>query len=113
MEEEVLKKGAVKSMSKEYMNTYEEIKSKKPIRLGELVGGEENSFYIAKSENEVYELSPLAYYVWMVCDGDHTVEELIKTASEEIDVDESDIIEPFIIALTSLLKVELVKYVDQ
>lgn len=107
-----MKKEVVRNMSKEYMGTYEEIKNKKPMRLGEFVGGEENSFYVAKSENEVYELSPLAYYVWMVCDGDHTVEELIKAASEEIDVDENDIIEPFIIALTSLVKAELVKYVD-
>lgn len=99
-------------MSREYFDMYEEVKGKKPLRLGELIGGEENSFYIAKSEEEVYELSPLAYYVWMICDGEHTVEELIRSASEEIDVEESDIIEPFMIALTSLMKAELVKYVD-
>ncbi|RLG81576.1 MAG: PqqD family protein [Thermoprotei archaeon] len=89
---------------------WEEIKDRKPIRQGTLLGGEEDKYYVAKSEEEVYELSALAYYIWLICDGEHTVGELADRMSREIEVEKNEVIEPLILALNSLARVELVRY---
>ncbi|MEM4756787.1 MAG: hypothetical protein QW254_01930 [Desulfurococcaceae archaeon] len=45
------------------LSKYNEIKSLKPTRQGGFIGANEDKFYIALSEEDVYELSPLTYYV--------------------------------------------------
>ncbi len=89
---------------------WEEIRDKKPVRQGVFLGEEEEKFYVAKSEKEIYELSALVYYVWLICDGEHSVEELAQRMSKEVDVAYEEVLEPLIIALNSLSNVELVKY---
>jgi hypothetical protein len=95
---------------KDFKAKYEEMKNLKPLRQGTFVGEEEEKFYIAKSEEEVYELSPLAYYIWLLCDGEHTVEEVAQTLSKDVNVELEDVIEPLIAVLESLHNVKLVGY---
>ena len=87
-----------------------ELKDKKPMRQGLFLGEENDKFYVAKSENEIYELSALVYYVWLISDGEHTVEELVDRMSHDIQVERDEVIEPLVLALNSLSKVDLIKY---
>ncbi|MGC9122242.1 MAG: PqqD family protein [Thermogladius sp.] len=89
---------------------YEEIRGLKPLRQGSFLGEEGEKFYVAKSEEEVYELSPLAYYVWLLCDGEHTVEDVANTLSSEVNMPLEDIVEPLVEVLESLHGAQLVVY---
>ncbi|AFK51244.1 hypothetical protein TCELL_0820 [Thermogladius calderae 1633] len=89
---------------------YEEIRALKPLRQGTFLGEEGEKFYVAKSEEEVYELSPLAYYIWLLCDGEHTVEDVANTISSEVNMPLEDIVEPLVEVLESLHGAQLVVY---
>ncbi|MEL9908497.1 MAG: PqqD family protein [Desulfurococcus sp.] len=94
----------------EALNRFNELKDVKPVRQGEFLGEEQEKFYVALSEEEVYELSPLAYYIWVMCDGEHTVNELAESISKEAQVDFKDVIEPLVMALDQLHEAKLVNY---
>ncbi|MET1160315.1 MAG: PqqD family protein [Thermoprotei archaeon] len=96
----------------DFNKLWEDLRHRKPIRNGIPLGGEEDKYYVAKSEEEIYELSALAYYIWLLCDGEHTVDEIADRMSMDIDIDKNDVIEPLVIALNSLAEVNLVNYVD-
>ncbi len=93
----------------DYTKEYEEIKDHKPKRAGSFLGEEQEKFYVAKSEKEIYELSALAYYVWLLCDGEHTVGEIAAKISEDVQVDIKEVIEPLVMSLKSLGEVGLIE----
>jgi hypothetical protein len=97
-------------VAREVLERYNAIKDVMPERRGDLIGFERDKFYVALSEEEVYELSPLAYYVWALCSGDLTVEEIAHQISEGADVDINVVIEPLLIVLEELKKAGLVVY---
>jgi hypothetical protein len=97
-------------VAREVLERYNAIKDVVPERRGDLIGFERDKFYVALSEEEVYELSPLAYYVWALCSGDLTVEEIAHQISEGADVDINMVIEPLLIVLEELKKAGLVVY---
>ena len=97
-------------VAREVLERYNAIKDATPERRGDLIGFERDKFYVALSEEEVYELSPLAYYVWALCSGDLTVEEIAHQISEGADVDINMVIEPLLIVLEELKKAGLVVY---
>jgi hypothetical protein len=97
-------------VAREVLERYNAIKDVVPERRGDLIGFERDKFYVALSEEEVYELSPLAYYVWALCSGDLTVEEIAHQISEGADVDINMVIEPLLIVLEELKKAGLVMY---
>jgi len=90
---------------------FQEIKTLKPSRQGVFLGEENEKFYVAKTEEEVYELSALAYYVWLLCDGEHTVEDMVSKMSQDVKVSEEEVIEPLVIALDSLSHAGLIKFI--
>jgi len=89
---------------------WEEIKDRKPLRQGQFVGEEGDRFYVALSEEEVYELSPVVYYIWLMCDGEHTVEQILDRFSEEAEMSREELVKPLLLVLDSLSRVNLVKY---
>ncbi|WP_440059267.1 PqqD family protein [Thermogladius sp. 4427co] len=95
---------------RDYKGKYEEIKGLKPVRQGTYLGEEGEKFYVALSDEEVYELSPLAYYVWLLCDGQRSIEELARSMSEDIDVSLDELIGPLVSVIESLHDAKLVKY---
>jgi len=97
-------------VAREVLERYDVIKDVVPERRGDFIGLEGDKFYVALSEEEVYELSPLAYYVWALCSGDLTVEEIARQISESADVDINMVIEPLLIVLEELKKAGLVVY---
>jgi len=94
----------------EIIARFNELKDVKPLRQGEFIGEEQEKFYVALSEEEVYELSPLAYYIWVMCDGEHSVNELAEAISKEAQVDFNDVVEPLVVALEQLHEAKLVNY---
>jgi len=64
--------------------SYDEIRSKKPLRHGSSVSMEGENFIVALDENKVFSLTPGAYYVWIKCNGEKTVEELVNDISKEL-----------------------------
>jgi hypothetical protein len=97
-------------VAREVLERYNAIKDLRPERKGDFIGLERDKFYIALSEEEVYELSPLAYYVWALCSGDLTVEEIAHQISEGADVNINIVIEPLLIVLEELKRAGLVVY---
>ncbi len=97
-------------LSREVQEKYNSMKDLKPMRKGEFLGAEQDKFYVAVSEEEVYELSPLAYYIWALCDGEHTVESIANDISENAQVEFNRVIEPLVIVLEEMKKVNLVEY---
>ncbi len=94
----------------EHRERFNSLKTSIPVRQGQFLGEEGESFYIAKSEEEVYELSPLAYYVWLLCDGEHNVEEIANRMSSDLKMSVEEIVDPLIMALDGLSNVELVSF---
>lgn len=99
-----------KKLNKDIVDRYVELKERKPTRRGNFLGVEEDKFYVAVSEEEVYELSPLAYYVWALCDGDHTVEDMARNISENANVEYHQVVEPLILVLDEMKRAGLVDY---
>jgi aminopeptidase-like protein len=93
----------------DYKKLFEDMKELKPKRLGVYLGEESEKFYVALSEDKVYELSALAYYVWLLCDGEHTVNDIANRMSNDVKLELSEIVEPLVMALNSLSEAGLVK----
>lgn len=99
-----------KHLDVETYEKYTQMKELKPLRHGEFIGVERDKFYVQLSEEEVYELSPLAYYIWALSDGEHSVEDMAKDISENADVEYYKVVEPLITVLEELKKAGLVVY---
>ena len=99
-------------VSEKARKIYDELKVRKPKRNGAFLGEEKEKFYVAKSEEEIYELSALAYYVWLLCDGEHTVEEIANKISEDVQVPVDEVIEPLALAINSLNEAGLLEISD-
>ncbi len=105
-EDESLRGKIDSSVIEKYMN----IKDVKPTRRGDFLGVERDKFYVAVSEEEVYELSPLAYYVWSLCDGEHTVRDIALDISNNANVPYHEVIEPLLIVLEQMQKAGLLEF---
>jgi hypothetical protein len=105
-EEETLRGKIDDSAIEKYMA----VKDSKPTRRGEFIGVERDKFYVALSEEEVYELSPLAYYIWSLCDGEHTVRDIALDISNNANVPYHEVIEPLLIVLEQMGEAGLVSY---
>lgn len=96
--------------------TYEEIKAKKPVKKGISVGMEGENYIVALDENIAYTLTAGAFYVWSVCNGEKTVEELVNKLSEELSVDEEtamsvdELKEPVTVIIGQLLEAGLITF---
>lgn len=99
---------AERPKSIDILEKFNNIKEKIPERQGTFLGEEGGNFYVAISEDEVYELSPLAYYVWLLCDGKHNINELANRMSKDLKMELNEIIEPLLMALNGLKNVNLI-----
>ncbi|MCD6428458.1 MAG: PqqD family protein, partial [Desulfurococcales archaeon] len=73
-------------------------------------------YIVALDENRAYMLTAAAYYVWSLCDGSKTLEELIKYMSKELSentetpMKEEELIEPVTLIINQLSEVGLLKF---
>ncbi|MBP1357294.1 MAG: PqqD family protein, partial [Sulfolobus sp.] len=71
---------------------------------------EDGSNYIVKlSDEKVYELAPIAYYIWDMCDGQKTVEDIVSQVSKEASLPIEQVKDPVVAILDELMKADLVK----
>lgn len=89
---------------------WNEIYRKKGVELGIDAG----NFIIALDEERVYALSPLAYYVWALCDGESSVgiivENIIQNLSQEVQqVEEDEVYQAVITIIDKLAETGLVE----
>ncbi|BDB98908.1 MAG: PqqD family protein [Saccharolobus sp.] len=91
---------------------FEEIKDKRPKKVGELVDkSEEGDNYIVKvSDDKIYELAPIAYYIWAMCDGNRSVNDIVTELSREANLDESQVRDPVVMVLDELEKASLITF---
>lgn len=97
-----------KHLEVDVLERYMRVKDLKPVRNGEFIGIEREKFYIQLSEEEIYELSPLAYYIWSLCDGEHSVENIAQDISTNAEIAFHEVVEPLVIVLEELKKAGLV-----
>lgn len=89
---------------------FEEVKDLKPQKVGEFIDkSEDGEGYIIKvSEDKVYELAPIAYYVWELCDGNKTVTQILTQISQEANLSVDQVRDPILMVLDELKKASLI-----
>jgi hypothetical protein len=89
---------------------FEEVKDLKPQKIGEFIDkSEDGEGYIIKvSEDKVYELAPIAYYVWELCDGNKTVTQILTQISQEANLSVDQVRDPILMVLDELKKASLI-----
>lgn len=97
------------------MITYEEIKNKHPLKQGVELGVEGDNYIIGLSEEKVYSLSLSAFYVWQLCDGSKSVNDLVGHVLEDLksspqDISEEELKEILVLILGQLHEAELIKF---
>lgn len=80
----------------------------KPLRQGEHVGMEGENYIIALSEEEAYALNPAAYYIWTLCDGVRTVDDIISKVASDLKLDVSEVESPVEAIIEALFQAKLV-----
>jgi hypothetical protein len=78
------------------------------VHNGEYVGqlGEN---YVIRLENEDYELSPAAFYVWLKNDGNTSLQQFIADASKELNLKAEELEKPVLMIVEQLLNTKLLK----
>ncbi|MGC8983394.1 MAG: PqqD family protein [Desulfurococcaceae archaeon] len=97
-------------LGEELASKYAMLRDLRPVRKGDFIGVEQDKFYVQLSEEEIYELSPLAYYIWALCDGEHRVDDIARDISENARVAYYEVIEPLVVVLEEMKKAGLVAY---
>ncbi|QKR00493.1 PqqD family protein [Metallosphaera tengchongensis] len=89
---------------------FDDIKDKKPRREGEYIEKSEDGekFIIKLAEDRVYEVAAVAYYIWAMCDGDKTVNDIIQEISKEAQIEEDQIRAPIVAVLEQLQEAALI-----
>ena len=89
---------------------FDEVKDLKPQKVGEFLDkSEDGEGYIIKiSEEKVYELAPIAYYVWELCDGEKTIDQIVTQISTEANIPSEQVRDPILMVLDELQKNALI-----
>lgn len=80
----------------------------KPLRQGEHVGMEGENYIVALSEEEAYALNPAAYYIWTLCDGVRTVNDIISKVASDLKLEVSEVESPVEAIIEALYQAKLV-----
>ncbi|BBG25412.1 PqqD family protein [Sulfuracidifex tepidarius] len=100
---------------------FNEMKERKPSKKGEFLDMAEDgqNFIIKLSDDKVFEVHPVAYYVWSLCDGNTSVETIVDKIEEEIkkepegsqsEITKDQLIEPVVTILNELEKASLIMF---
>ncbi|MGC9105795.1 MAG: PqqD family protein [Thermoprotei archaeon] len=89
---------------------YEEIKGNKPVKKGQVVDvlEDQDSYVIQLDEDRVYQVASIAYYVWEMCDGTRTVQDIVAEISKAANLSEQEVSGPVTQILEELSKAELI-----
>ncbi|OYT51456.1 MAG: hypothetical protein B6U76_10980 [Desulfurococcales archaeon ex4484_217_2] len=87
----------------------EEILGKKPVRRGTPVGRSDEGYIISLDEDHAYTLNPAAFYIWLLCSGELTVNEIIDKVADATGIKREDLKEPVNFIIKELLRVKLIE----
>ncbi|MCQ4449330.1 MAG: PqqD family protein [Sulfolobales archaeon] len=89
---------------------YEEIKDAKPQKRGKVVDvlEDQDSYVIQLDENKIFQVASIAYYVWEMCDGTKTVQDIVGEISRAANLSEAEVSGPVTQILEELSKAELI-----
>ncbi|MCQ4344212.1 MAG: PqqD family protein [Sulfolobales archaeon] len=89
---------------------YEEIKGAKPQKRGKVVDvlEDQDSYVIQLDENKIFQVASIAYYIWEMCDGTKTVQEIVDEISKAANLSEAEVSGPVTQILEELSKAELI-----
>ncbi|MCQ4341920.1 MAG: PqqD family protein [Sulfolobales archaeon] len=89
---------------------YEEIKGAKPQKRGKVVDvlEDQDSYVIQLDENKIFQVASIAYYVWEMCDGTKTVQDIVDEISKAANLSEAEVSGPVTQILEELSKAELI-----
>ncbi|MCQ4335386.1 MAG: PqqD family protein [Sulfolobaceae archaeon] len=89
---------------------YEEIKDAKPQKRGKVVDvlEDQDSYVIQLDENKIFQVASIAYYVWEMCDGTKTVQDIVDEISRAANLSEAEVSGPVTQILEELSKAELI-----
>jgi hypothetical protein len=89
---------------------YEEIKGAKPQKRGKVVDvlEDQDSYVIQLDENRIFQVASIAYYVWEMCDGTKTVQDIVDEISKAANLSEAEVSGPVTQILEELSKAELI-----
>jgi len=87
----------------------ENIGEEKFVRNGTAVGKGEEGYIVSLDEEHAYSLNPAAFYVWLLCDGELTVNEIIDKIAKSTGLERSELEEPVKLIINELVKVSLLK----
>jgi len=82
----------------------------KPVRLGRPLAQSETGIFIEGREGAVYHVPFVAYVIWMECNGERTVREIIAVISREAEAPEEEVRGVVIAAIRELARAGLVTY---
>ncbi len=80
----------------------------KPLKQGEHVGMEGENYVVALGEDEAYALNPAAYYIWTLCDGNRTVNDIINKVADDLKLEASEVESPVEAIIEALSEAKLV-----
>ncbi|MCX8184210.1 MAG: PqqD family protein [Sulfolobales archaeon] len=63
---------------------FNDIAQKKPLKQGTEMGVSGEEYIVSLGEDRVYALAPAAYYVWSLCDGARSVEDILKKVESDL-----------------------------
>ncbi len=89
---------------------YEEVKQVKPLKKGQVIDHleDQDSYVIKLDEERIYQVAAIAYYVWEMCDGNRTVQDIVTEISRAANLKEDEVSGPVVQILEELSKAELI-----
>ncbi|MCX8208789.1 MAG: PqqD family protein [Sulfolobales archaeon] len=64
--------------------TFDDIAQKKPLRHGAEMGVSGEEYIVSLGEDRVFALAPAAYYIWSLCDGVRSVEDILEKVESDL-----------------------------
>ncbi len=80
----------------------------RPVRKGDVLGIEGGEYIVSLGE-ELYALSPAAFYIWRMCNG-RSINELIDSASQELGIPREELEDLFVNVISRLAEFGLVEF---
>lgn len=91
---------------------FEELKSRYPVKLGE--GGMESpdTYVVVLDQDKAYRMTAATFYVWYLCDGSKSCEEILDAISKETKIEPSELEKPLAEIFTALSEAGLIRFED-
>ena len=101
----------------DYLAIYTSLAGRKPLKQGSELGISGDEYLVSLDESRIFALAPAAYYIWNLCDGVRSVNEILRKIVEDLresgeqPLEESELKQIIAMVLTELDNVGLITWV--